>query len=280
MKENVKIFLIALILGMAVAFFLSYKFQDDVAFALNPKVTYFYVGTYNNLDVANEKKLQYTNSFIFENNGIYQVVIGVYQDKSVIDLMSSYQKFPAAPAAVYVNVEKVVLVELHFDPSAAVGYHSKGVENLIGTVYGFFKAYPGAPMQLAYDNTLGAVYDKAATGGHHVDVAHKNALFLSAVALAQAKSDVEGYGICRAFPYALNLAHLRPHQFVGDVFELVLAVVALYGEYLAENRVQTLHFPLGRRNVLLQEIGVRLDLVLNEIRKGQYFLQLSKIFSL
>lgn len=90
MKENVKIFLIALILGMAVAFFLSYKFQDDVAFALNPKVTYFYVGTYNNLDVANEKKLQYTNSFIFENNGIYQVVIGIYQDKSVIDLMSSY----------------------------------------------------------------------------------------------------------------------------------------------------------------------------------------------
>lgn len=90
MKENVKIFLIALILGMAVAFFLSYKFQDDVAFALNPKVTYFYVGTYNNLDAANEKKLQYTNSFIFENNGIYQVVIGIYQDKSVIDLMSSY----------------------------------------------------------------------------------------------------------------------------------------------------------------------------------------------
>ena len=75
---------------MAVAFFLSYKFQDDVAFALNPKVTYFYVGTYNNLDVANEKAQNYTSSFVFENNGIYQVVIGVYQDKNVIDLMSSY----------------------------------------------------------------------------------------------------------------------------------------------------------------------------------------------
>ena len=90
MKDNVKIFLIALILGMAVAFFLSYKFQDDVAFALNPKVTYFYVGTYNNLDVANEKALHYTSSYVLENNGIYQVVIGVYQDQSVIDLMSSY----------------------------------------------------------------------------------------------------------------------------------------------------------------------------------------------
>ena len=50
MKENVKIFLIALILGMAIAFFLSFKFQDQVAFAINPKVTYFYTGSYNNLN--------------------------------------------------------------------------------------------------------------------------------------------------------------------------------------------------------------------------------------
>lgn len=90
MKENVKVFLIALIIGMAVAFFLSYKFQDQAVFAINPKVTYFYVGTYNSLDVANTKAQNYTSSFVFENNGIYQVVIGVYQDKNVIDLMSSY----------------------------------------------------------------------------------------------------------------------------------------------------------------------------------------------
>ena len=90
MKENVKIFLIALILGMAIAFFLSFKFQDDVAFAINPRVTLFYVGSYNSLDMANSKAQKYTNHFIYEDNGIYKVVIGVYQDKSVIDLMSSY----------------------------------------------------------------------------------------------------------------------------------------------------------------------------------------------
>ena len=90
MKENVKVFLIALIIGMVVAFFLSYKFQDQAVFAINPKVTYFYVGTYNSLDVANTKAQNYTSSFVFENNRIYQVVIGVYQDKNVIDLMSSY----------------------------------------------------------------------------------------------------------------------------------------------------------------------------------------------
>lgn len=90
MKENVKIFLIALILGMAVAFFLSFKFQDDVAFAINPKVTLFYVGSYNQIDVAEEKALRYANSILYENEGIYQIVIGVYSDPSAIELMSSY----------------------------------------------------------------------------------------------------------------------------------------------------------------------------------------------
>ena len=90
MNENVKIFLIALIIGMAVAFFLSYKFSDDVAFAINPKVTYFYVGTYNNVDDANNKARNYTNSLVYEDNSLYKVVIGIYQDKGVIDLMSSY----------------------------------------------------------------------------------------------------------------------------------------------------------------------------------------------
>ena len=90
MKENVKIFLIALILGMVVAFFLSYKFQDDVAFAINPKVTLFYVGSYNQIEVAEEKALNYSHSILYEDEGIYKIVIGVYDDYQVIDLMSSY----------------------------------------------------------------------------------------------------------------------------------------------------------------------------------------------
>lgn len=92
MKENVKIFLIALILGMVIAFFLSFKFQDQVAFAINPKVTYFYTGSYNNLNLAEEKKSNYPNSIIYNEDGIYKVIIGVYQDSNVVDLMSSYFK--------------------------------------------------------------------------------------------------------------------------------------------------------------------------------------------
>lgn len=90
MKENIKVFLIALGIGMVVAFFLSYKFQDNVAFAINSKITIFYVGTYNNYEDAQSKSNKYTHSFIYNNKGIYKVVIGVYKDNNVIDLMSSY----------------------------------------------------------------------------------------------------------------------------------------------------------------------------------------------
>ena len=90
MKENVKIFLVALIIGMTVAFFLSFKFQDEVVFAINPKVTIFYVGTYNDIEVANKKSESYDNSLIYEDNGVYKIVIGVYHDDSALLLMNSY----------------------------------------------------------------------------------------------------------------------------------------------------------------------------------------------
>lgn len=90
MKENVKIFLIALILGMAIAFFLSFKFKDQVAFALNPTVTYFYVGSYNSLEVATNLSHSYSNSVVYQDGDIYKVVIGVFSDANVVDLMSSY----------------------------------------------------------------------------------------------------------------------------------------------------------------------------------------------
>lgn len=90
MKENIKIFLIALILGMAVAFALSYKFREPIAFALNPEATILYVASYNNIDTATSKQASYPNSVIYEEEGIYKIVIGIFSDKIVLDLMKSY----------------------------------------------------------------------------------------------------------------------------------------------------------------------------------------------
>lgn len=91
MKQNVKIFLIALIIGMITAFIICYKFDPAViSNAIEAKITYFYVGSYNDLESATTKKNQYQNAIIYNENKVYQVIIGIYNNKECIDLMESY----------------------------------------------------------------------------------------------------------------------------------------------------------------------------------------------
>lgn len=91
MKQNVKIFLIALVIGMIAAFFICYKVDPAIiSNAIESKVTYFYVGSYNNMEEAATKKNKYPNSLIYNEKGIYKVVIGVYNKKESIELMESY----------------------------------------------------------------------------------------------------------------------------------------------------------------------------------------------
>ena len=75
---------------MAVAFALSYKFKEPIAFALNPEATILYVASYNNIDTAISKQANYPDSVIYEEEGIYKIVIGIFSDKIVLDLMKSY----------------------------------------------------------------------------------------------------------------------------------------------------------------------------------------------
>lgn len=91
MKQNVKIFLIALIIGMIASYIFCYKFDNTlITSAIESKVTYFYVGSYNNLETANNKKKNYNNAIIYNDNGIYKIIIGVYNKKDTIELMESY----------------------------------------------------------------------------------------------------------------------------------------------------------------------------------------------
>lgn len=91
MKQNVKIFLIALVIGMISAFLVCYKIEPTIiSNALETKVTYFYVGSYNDLDSANNKKANFNNAIIYNDNGIYSIIIGVYSKKESIELMESY----------------------------------------------------------------------------------------------------------------------------------------------------------------------------------------------
>lgn len=91
MKENIKVFLVALIIGMGVSYFYCYKYNNSmVSFAREAKVTAFYVGTYNTLDKASTKMNSYDNAIIYNTNGLYKVLIGVYAKSESIDLMTSY----------------------------------------------------------------------------------------------------------------------------------------------------------------------------------------------
>lgn len=91
MKQNAKVFLIALLIGIGASYIFCYKRGDVlISNALNTKATCFYVGTYNNIEEAKNKQSNYENSIIYNEKGIYKVVIGVYTDREVIDLMASY----------------------------------------------------------------------------------------------------------------------------------------------------------------------------------------------
>jgi len=91
MKQNIKIFLIALGIGMISAFIVCYKIEPTIiSNALETKVTYFYVGSYNDITSANNKKSNYNNALIYSSDSIYSVIIGVYNKKESIELMESY----------------------------------------------------------------------------------------------------------------------------------------------------------------------------------------------
>ncbi len=79
MKQNVKIFLIALIIGGIASYLVCYKFDNTIITnAIDARVTYFYVGAYNTEEAALNKSSKYNNSIIYKENGIYKVLIGVY----------------------------------------------------------------------------------------------------------------------------------------------------------------------------------------------------------
>lgn len=91
MKNNIKIFLIALILGMVSSYIYCTKFDNTILTkALESKVTYFFVGSYNSELEAKDKSINLKNSLIYNDNGIYKIVIGVYKSEDSILLMTSY----------------------------------------------------------------------------------------------------------------------------------------------------------------------------------------------
>ena len=181
------------------------------------------------------------------------------------------EELTTAAAAVEVDPEKVVLVELDFDPGAAVRNDTEGVEHLAARVGGLFEADARGAVKLGDDDALGAVDDEGAAVGDHRDFAHQDFFVLEGALLTEAELEHHRDRVGRAFADALEFGLLGQHQAVLEVLETEVAVVALHRESFAEDGVQADVLAGGRGLVQLQEIIEREDLVLDQVGRRDDF---------
>ena len=187
------------------------------------------------------------------------------------------EELAATAAAVEVDVEQVVVVELNLEPGTAVGNDAERMEELAVRVRGHLEGDAGGAVELGDDDALGAVDDERAALGHHRDLAHVDVLVLDEVFLTQPQLDVEGDGVGDALSDALDLRVLGVAQVVGDVLERQALVVRLDGEDLLEDGFQALGLALLLRHALLQEFQIRGDLDLDEVRRLNDFAKFAEV---
>ncbi|OQB96335.1 MAG: hypothetical protein BWX86_00818 [Verrucomicrobia bacterium ADurb.Bin122] len=187
------------------------------------------------------------------------------------------EELAATAAAVEVNVEQVVVVELDFEPGAAVGDDAERVEQFAVRVRGDLEGDAGGAVELGNDDALGAVDDEGAAVRHHGDFAHVNVFVLDEVLFAEAELHIKGDGIGDAIAEALKLRVFRVTNRVGNVLEDEPLVVALNREDFAEDGLKALVLALFLRRTFLQEVQIRVDLQLNEIGRRDNFFKLTEV---
>jgi hypothetical protein len=190
------------------------------------------------------------------------------------------EEFATTTATVEVNVEEVVLVELDFEPSAAVRNDTEGKQLLAGGVAILLKAEARGTMELGNDDALGTVDDEGAALGHHRDFAHVDFLVFNELFLAEAEFDVEGNGVSDAVLDALDLGIAGLAEGVGNVFEDEAPVVGFDRKNLAENGLETLGFALFVRHALLEETEIRSDLDFDQVGRLYDFTKLTEVKTL
>ncbi len=190
------------------------------------------------------------------------------------------EELPAAFAAVKINVEQVVGVELNLEPGAAIRDDPERVERLAVQVQRGLERDAGRAVQLRDHHALGAVDDEGALRRHERNFAHVHFLLLDALFLLQPEGDVERRGKGLALALALESAHFRIADVVRNEVEDDFLVVALDGEDLAEYRLEADLLALRRGDVLLEELDVGIQLDLDEVGRLGGFLEFTEIDSL
>ena len=100
------------------------------------------------------------------------------------------KELTAAAAAVEIDVEQVVRVELHFQPGTTVRDDAEAVQPAAIEMLGGFKADTRGTVKLGDDHTLSTVDDERAAHGHEGDFTHVNALLLGTLLVFELIGDV------------------------------------------------------------------------------------------
>ena len=150
------------------------------------------------------------------------------------------EEFATTTTAIEVNVKKVVVIELNFQPSAAVRDDAERVEEFAVGVRSYLERDTRRTVKLGNDDALGAVDDERTAQSHHRDFTHVDFLVLDEVFFAEAKLHVEGHRIGDAFAQALDFGVLGLTDGVGNVFERQTSVIRLDWEYFPKNSFEAL----------------------------------------
>ena len=124
------------------------------------------------------------------------------------------EKFPAAFAAIEIDVKQVAGIELHFDPGTAIRNDAEAVEHFAVEMDARLESDARGAMQLRNDDALGAVDDERALRRHERDFAHVNFLFLRPLLFPELESDVERRAESLAFALRFEGAQFRLADFV------------------------------------------------------------------
>ena len=196
-------------------------------------------------------------------------------------------------AAVDADEHGVLRVELEVEPRAAIRNHARGEQQLAGRVrlaLVVVEEHARRAVQLRHDHALGAVDHERAVVGHQRHFAEIDLLLADVLDLLlrargflvvdhQPHEHAQRRGIREAAQPALLDVEDGIAEAIAHVLERRVARVAHDREHAAKRRVQSHLGALGRRDFLLQELLIRIDLNRKEIGDAQDAWELPEILS-
>src|SRR6266513_3210051 len=127
-----------------------------------------------------------------------------------------------------------------------------------------FESNSGRPVQLRNHPALGSVDHESTLRRHEQNFAHVNFLFFGPTLLAELECDMKWSAISLTFALRFQGGQLWLANLVMAEIKDCFLIITFDRENLFEDGLQAVALPFGKRNILLQEIDVGIELNLDE----------------